>query len=200
MFAYYLTYRMNLPANVILFPGFNPFVTAESPAASFAVEVPVTARVRTRPEVAAPAPAITALETRVLSAEQAEETAKAKTLHAILAKIDPAKVAVVTGERMSRKPLAKAARALFSKLGIKGVSVTAPNYSMAQSVHVSPAERADYTYTNAARWDVAEGDAARAANNEARKKIEAILLAAFPGTDDRSDTQSDYFDYCWSVR
>ena len=34
--------------------------------------------------------------------------------------------------------------------------------------------------------------------SEARAKLEKILARAFPNHEDRSDTQSDYFDYCWS--
>lgn len=79
--------------------------------------------------------------------------------------------------RPGRKVLAKAARALFKHLGLrKRVSVTAPRYSMAQSVDV-----------------VVKGT-----SHDARA-IEGILAKAFPNQHDRSELQSDHFDYCWSI-
>jgi hypothetical protein len=90
--------------------------------------------------------------------------------------------------RMSRKERAAAARKLFRSLGLKGLSVTAPNYSMASSVHVAlpDGDRGDR-----------EG---RMALTSARRKVEALLLVAFPGTEDRSDIMTDYFDFVWSFR
>ena len=133
-----------------------------------------------------------------MSKTNLSETEKALALHSALARVDVATVAVVTTERVGdRKRLAALARGVFSKLGIKGISVTAPNYSMAQSVDVRLPKRSDYKMENA--WDVAADCPARSANNEAHDKVEAILLAAFPGTDNRSDYASDYFDYKWSI-
>lgn len=130
----------------------------------------------------------------------AAEQAAALTLHARLAEIDPASVKrdVVLDRSCPRKELAAAARRLFKSLGLKGISVTAPNYSMAQSVDVSMPKRDDYQFDQFGM--VVEGDAARAANNVAREKLDAILYHAFPSHRDRSDSQSDHFDYRWSVQ
>jgi hypothetical protein len=92
--------------------------------------------------------------------------------------------------RMSRKERAAAARKLFRSLGLKGLSVTAPNYSMASSVHIEmpagPEGLSDYER--------------RMVRASARSKLQALLLVAFPGTEDRSDIMTDYFDFVWSFR
>lgn len=110
-----------------------------------------------------------------------------------------------------RKDQAKLARELFKKLGIQGLSVTTPNYSMAQGVDVRvpeiPREPGDYLfegvdYNNHCFSDMPEAVPARAKHLkrwQAIRKIDAILKLAFPNHDDRSDSQSDYFDSCWSV-
>lgn len=104
-----------------------------------------------------------------------------------------------------RKELAKQAKKLLTSLGIKGVSVTAPNYSMAQSVHVkipsvSVKKRNDSDYRSFS--EMGEDEAPRVANtlrHRASVYVEQILMAGFPNTDNRSDTNTDYFDYIWSI-
>lgn len=119
-------------------------------------------------------------------------------LHAKLATVDISEVTVMSLDRsIRRKEQAALARQLLKQLGIKGVSVTAPNYSMAQSVDVSLPKRDDYVFDKCGF--VVEGDAARLANNDADSRVRSLLLAAFPRHDDRSETQSDYFDFKWSV-
>jgi len=117
-----------------------------------------------------------------------------------------------TDRHISRKTQANLARDLFKALGIKGVSVTCPRYSMAQSVDVDIAKNeaipldafildgADYR--NECFSDMPDDVPAKRiqqSKNNARAKVEAILALAFPNHDDRSDTQSDHFDYCWSI-
>lgn len=112
-----------------------------------------------------------------------------KALHTQIAVVDVSKLPVLTRDRhIPRKEQAKLARQLFKSLGLKGISVTTPNYSMASTVHVSLPRLP---------WGE-PGGADAIANHEAREKVAGILLAAFPNHNDRSDTQSDYFDYCWS--
>lgn len=140
-------------------------------------------------------------------------------------------VPVVTRDRfISRKDQAKLARDLFKRLGIKGVSVTAPRYSMARSVDVNvprlPTTQADYLlvcptchdpvgvgscptchgdgrdYSNDTFSDMPDAVPAKLKHRthwNALQKVEAILLRAFPNHDDRSDYQTDYFNYKWSV-
>lgn len=116
-----------------------------------------------------------------------------------------------TQRNIGRKEQAALTRKLFHQLGIKGVSVTAPNYSMAQSVdvRVPTIERQgdDYlfdgkSYEHDTYSDMPDGVPAKAkqrAKYEAEKRIGEILDCAFPNHDDRSDSQSDHFDYCWSI-
>jgi hypothetical protein len=104
----------------------------------------------------------------------------------------------VVNEKERGKPLkeiAKDIRALFSSLKIKGVSVTAPTYSMASSVEIILPK---IELTDAQAWD--RGDetpmlaALRQRYNAVAGKIGEIVLAAFPDLDDRSDARSDYSD------
>ena len=106
---------------------------------------------------------------------------------------------------VSRKDLAASARQLFKQLGIKGISVTAPNYSMAQAVHVriphiqlpeisrdtcTSEEKDTYLATHREGWEIRE---------EINRGIRRILFDAYPNHRDRSDAMSDYYDFCWSV-
>jgi hypothetical protein len=128
-----------------------------------------------------------------------DKTEIAKTLHTKLAAIRLIDVPMMSMDRsIPRKEQARLARELFKTLGLKGISVTTPNYSMARTVHVDLPERQD-VFERSGKIDYAD-DPARQANLEARQSIRLILLQAFPNHDDRSDTQSDHFDYCWSVR
>jgi hypothetical protein len=121
-----------------------------------------------------------------------------KEFHAALAAVDITKIPVMSTDRhIPRKLQAKLARMLLRSMGIKGVSITTPNYSMAQSVQVRMPRRDDYDLDE--HGFAVPGNPAAVANNEARQRMLAILLAAFPRHDDRSDTMTDYFDYCWSV-
>ncbi len=99
----------------------------------------------------------------------------------------------------SRKTWAVGVRALFKRLGLKGISVTAPRYSMAQSIDIGFPWRsctdpvhADFSKNNS---DCADCSRVWKAKNH----VEKIILAAYPDLDNRSDLQSDYFDYCLSV-
>jgi hypothetical protein len=134
-----------------------------------------------------------------------------ETIDQILA-VDLDRVPIVSRDRnIPRKLQAKLARQLFRGLGLKGISVTTPNYSMAQVVDVVvpriPAEPGDYLYDGKDFQHHCYGDMpaevpARAKHfrhSEATRKLETILLRAFPNHDNRSDSQSDYFDACWGI-
>ena len=122
------------------------------------------------------------------------------------------RVPVVCRDRcIARKEQAKLARQLFKRLGIDGLSVTTPRYSIARVVDVAvprePHLDGDYmldgvNYENYSYGDMPETVPARAKHmrhHNACLKLGAILLKAFPCHDDRSDSQSDYFDSCWSI-
>lgn len=94
-----------------------------------------------------------------------------------------------------RKIQAKLVRALLKDLGIRGVSVTAPNYSMAQAIDVRIPSLGCGHESSEERWECAGCNMRQAAI----ARLEALILAAYPDMADRSDTQSDHFDYCLSM-
>lgn len=121
-----------------------------------------------------------------------------KEFHVALAAVDITEIPVMSTDRhIPRKQQAALARNLLRQLGIKGVSVTTPSYSMAQVVEVRMPRRDDHNLDELGF--MVPGCPAAEANTEARVRMLAILLAAFPRHDDRSDRMTDYFDYCWSV-
>jgi DNA polymerase III sliding clamp (beta) subunit (PCNA family) len=117
-------------------------------------------------------------------------------LYAILrADLPPVRNPDLRKER--RTVWAKAIRRLLADLGIKGVSITTPHYSMAHSIDVklpagTPHDRgaADHEYRDCPMCQE---------RNRAQDRITQIILAAFPDLDDRSDSMTDYFDFCLSV-
>lgn len=134
-----------------------------------------------------------------MKTNQAEMVA-ATELHTKLATINPLDVPVMSQDRhISRKDQAKLARQLFRQLGLKGISVTAPNYSMARSVDVRMPKREDYTLNAYGQVDDYSTDPAGKANTEAKQRIASILIAAFPKHDDRSEWGTDHYDYKWSI-
>ena len=125
---------------------------------------------------------------------------QASTTHRQIETVDLATVPIMTKDRgIPRKEQAKLARELFRQLRIKGLSVTTPRYSMATCVHVGvPLEfspPSDYVLNNvnyeaSSYSDIpAELPVRRKmdARGMATKKVKAILAAAFPNHDDRSD-------------
>lgn len=123
----------------------------------------------------------------------------AKEFQSKLAQIAPQYVPVLCRDRcIPRKEQAALARKLFKQLGLKGISVTTPNYSMASCVDVTIPRRDDFTRDERGEIDY-RNDPVCIANNEAQKRVEAILLAAFPNHNDRSDYMTDYFDSKWSI-
>jgi hypothetical protein len=112
-----------------------------------------------------------------------------------------------------RTEQARQARELFRRIGVRGVSVTAPRYSQAHSVDVRLPRPGDDEH-NRTRWPHAHSDCcgqqtghtddtrcpACAQVDAMRRKVEAILYAAFPNHRDRSEYESDHFDFCWSIQ
>ncbi len=134
---------------------------------------------------------------------------KADQLQDALAKVSETEIPVMSRDRhIPRTEQAKLTRELFKRLGLKGISVTTPNYSMAQSVRVSLPKLEIHCpnywphggdYCHHGYVDESLVCPTCRENRRIREKIEEILARAFPNHDDRSDTQKDYFDYCWSV-
>lgn len=128
-------------------------------------------------------------------------TEAAKAFHAQLFAVNLAEVPVMTEDRhCRRKETAKLLRTLLSRIGVKGVSVTAPNYSMAQAIDVRLPSRRDEEFEDGERHRKNPKAAGNKANRLANERFREILAVAFPNHDDRSDSQSDHFDYKWSIR
>lgn len=117
-------------------------------------------------------------------------------------------VPVITTDRnIPRKEQAALARKLFSKLGVKMVRFTTPTYSTASTVDVEILERVDYrVHVLSSDFDPANRDhcrakfldPARVANSDTVGKVIKILDKAFPNHNDRSDSQTDYYNARWS--
>ncbi len=123
---------------------------------------------------------------------------KALAFQAALNSVSLLAVPVLSLERSApRKEQAKAARQLFKQLGVPYISVTTPVYSMAQSVDVQFPRRGDMPLNESGTF--VNTSLEFAANQAARDKVGQILNRAFPNHHDRSEHQSDHFDYRWSI-
>lgn len=113
---------------------------------------------------------------------------------------------------LARKQISDHVRALLKSLGIKGVSVTTPNYSMAQSIDISLPdddrhEHQPYHEQAEAEYRATHEDYMGAMHfchfcredRDAKDRLERLILTAFPDLADKSDLQSDYFDYRLSI-
>lgn len=96
----------------------------------------------------------------------------------------------------TRKDWAKAVRVLYKTLGVKGVSVTAPNYSMASSIHIQISVDDGHEHTGGVEYT---NCLICKRYGKAKAKLEALVLAAYPDLDDRSDSMTDYFNFCLMV-
>lgn len=134
----------------------------------------------------------------LFSYEDLPEQKKARAFQAAVAAVDLLEVGVVSYDRsICRKEQARLARDLFKRLGLKGASITAPNYSMASTVDVQiPRLEGAAGAFGSAEY---ENDPIRRANCECDAKVKAILAAAFPNHNDRSRSIEDYFDAKWSI-
>lgn len=116
-----------------------------------------------------------------------------------LASIEAAKTPEVVDPNMrdnTRKEWTKAVRSLYKTLGVKGVSVTAPNYSMASSIHINISAGDGHEHTGGVEYT---NCLICKRYGKAKAKLEALVLAAFPDLDDRSDSTTDYFNFCLMV-
>lgn len=105
--------------------------------------------------------------------------------------------------REPRKVIAAEVRKLLKELGIKGISVTAPNYSMAQSIDITfpPIEHPGRDLAVASDWRDHEHLSCPVCerSHQAKARLEEIILAAFPDLDNRSDSLIDHYDYKFSI-
>jgi hypothetical protein len=131
-------------------------------------------------------------------ADDVSEHMKALAVHHDLARVRMTDVPVVSEDRgLGSVETAKRVRELFSRLGLKGMSVTSSGGGHTQ---IRIPQRQD-----AARYDVREqhwqqvADPANVSNQHDRDKVKAILAMAFPNHDNRSDSMRDRFDFKWII-
>lgn len=93
-----------------------------------------------------------------------------------------------------RRARAQAIRALLKDLRIPAVSVTAPSYSMAQSIDIA-LPRVSHEHCGTEYRDCPRCQR----RYVARERLEKLILAAYPDLNDRSDLMTDHFDYCLSI-
>lgn len=111
----------------------------------------------------------------------------------------------VTRQSHDRKAWAAAVRAMLRNLGIKAVSVTAPSYSQAHSIDIRLPRYAEAAHTcfdsYTTKYAPIDERHCRACTlqSQAQSKMHAIMHVGFPQLDNRSDSQTDYFDFCWTV-
>lgn len=103
--------------------------------------------------------------------------------------------------REGRKEWAKQVRALFKSMGLKGISVTTPSYSMAHSIDiVIPRNNPELTVPDPDFPCYTVLDPAyRLQRERALDKVGLIIISAFPDLDDRSEYGTDYYDFCLSI-
>lgn len=124
-----------------------------------------------------------------------------------LKQIDVEQVPAMSEDRgICRKEQARLTRELFKKLGLKGISVTTPMYSMASTVDVRIPKQLGEMRRDSnvhATWEeylrALDLDPVIAANRFVEDRIKEILAYAFPNHDDRSDYMTDYYNSKWSV-
>lgn len=120
------------------------------------------------------------------------------TIQAIL-DAEPSRVVYTHIQRYDpRTETAKQVRRTLRAMGIRGVRVTTPRYSMAQGLDIAFAGD-DHTPDACGQWDSVYREHDRDCPrfwrwHLADQRIEALLIRAFPNLDNRSDSQTDYFD------
>ncbi len=100
--------------------------------------------------------------------------------------------------RVDRTDRAAMIRSLFKHLGLKGISVTTPSYSMASGNKVTIPPAAEHDRDRPSGHENVTCPHCRE-HVAARRHVRALILAAFPDLDDRSDYQSDYHDNPLSI-
>jgi hypothetical protein len=102
---------------------------------------------------------------------------------------------------LPRKEFAKLVRAFLREIGVKGVSVVTPNYSMAMGIEIRIPKREDFLTRpdGSVDWLNPENCPARLTNDAAEKLLAGFLCDHFPNHTNRSDSQVDRFDFRWSI-
>ena len=137
-------------------------------------------------------------------APPSDEHHQAIELHRRLTDIDPATAPVLSTDRcLPRKEQAKLARQLFKRYRLRVKSVRTPRHSMAQSVDITVPktdyERHDHNARPHAYPPPPDACPLCEQGRDTRERLEKLLDAAFPAHVDKSDTMTDYFNYCWMI-
>jgi hypothetical protein len=99
-----------------------------------------------------------------------------------------------------QKEISKAIRELYKDLGILGVRVYCQ-----WSIHIRPEEPQEHSHIDdsAQSWNLGEykyRDCPTCQRHgKLKRKLARIILAAYPDLGDRSEIQSDYFDYIFQI-
>jgi len=139
-----------------------------------------------------PAPVV---EVPALSPEAAALAAPAAILSIEAARIPTAPLAQ-NARRADQKERTRLIRQALKDAGVRGASVTMARGSMCywSDIRVEGIAHTEYPEDHVPfRCPVCQR------NQAAEKKLNAIIMAALPGMDDRSDSQSDHFDFVYSV-
>lgn len=128
------------------------------------------------------------------------ETAAPAATNPVIASIEaaalPAGLAPEGIRNLAQKERTTKIRNLLKACGIKGLSVTSATGSMCYWTHVR-FPRVDHAVGTDmhSRFDCA----VCVANLTASRKLSALIVEAFPDMGDRSDIQSDHFDFMFTV-
>lgn len=99
------------------------------------------------------------------------------------------------------KEFAKVVRAFFKQIGLSGISVRTPNYSMAMGIEIRIPAREDYKRKSDGSFDWLnlEDCPASQSNGAAEKLLSKFMNRHFPNHGNYSDGQIDHFDFRWSI-
>ena len=120
------------------------------------------------------------------------------TIASIEAATVPASPVSTTARSAGQKERTAMIRQALKASGVRGVSVTMATGSMCYWTHV----RAEgVPHAQGTDWNAHEARQCPVClrNQAADKKLTALILAAFPDLGDRSDLQSDHFDFVFTV-
>lgn len=125
------------------------------------------------------------------------ETELAKETHQRLRRVNPLDIPVVSTKR-SLDVVARlnAVRDLFGVLGIHGITAATGDFD-GRIVVVTIPKRYDYLRT--ADGVIIPTCEAAVENRDARVRVFALLLAAFPYHEDRTSIARGVVDFCWVV-
>jgi hypothetical protein len=126
--------------------------------------------------------------------------AQALKLWELLKEVNELRIPVMARDRyIPRKEQARLARELFKRLGLKGLGARVTRGFNCSTVHIKVPRLQHSPEEHKTNWRDTGNCQACKFDRYARDKLDEILARAFPQHDDRSDSQSDYFDFKWFI-